>query len=72
MTPSELATKAQDLKDQFDCMKLSESEFKELVNDLIITQTIDNDALYLEENIKECKIYKLQPHWSYTSVIVKK
>ena len=51
MTPSELASKAQDLKDQFDCMKLSESEFKELVNDLIIVQAMDNDALYLEENI---------------------
>tara|TARA_R110000868_G_scaffold116408_6_gene310013 strand:- start:1074 stop:1280 length:207 start_codon:yes stop_codon:yes gene_type:complete len=52
MTPLELSNKAQDLKDQFDCMKLSESEFKELVNDLIIVQAMNNDALHLEENIK--------------------
>jgi hypothetical protein len=32
----------------------------------------EEECIYLEENIKECKIYKLQPHWSYTSVIVKK
>lgn len=27
---------------------------------------------YLENNIKSCEIYKLQPNWSYTSVIIKK
>jgi len=32
----------------------------------------EEECIYLEENIKECKIYKLQPHWSYTSVIIKK
>lgn len=32
----------------------------------------DDEARYLEENIKECKIYKLKADWSYTSVIIKK
>ena len=32
----------------------------------------EEDAIYLENNIKECKIHKLKPDWSYTSVIIKK
>ena len=51
MTPEELAIKAQDLKQMFESGDLSKEEFKELVDDLIVTQTINNAALQLEENI---------------------
>ena len=51
MTPEELAIKAQHFKNMFDCGNLGEGEFKELVNDLIVTEMINNAALQLEENI---------------------
>lgn len=51
MTPHELAITAQNLKSQFDLGLLNQSEFKELVNNVIIVETINNDALLLEENI---------------------
>jgi polyhydroxyalkanoate synthesis regulator phasin len=51
MTPEELAIKAQDLKQMFESGDLSKEEFKELVDDLIVTQTINNAALQLDENI---------------------
>lgn len=51
MTPEELAIKAQYFKNMFDCGNLGAEEFKELVNDLIVTEMINNAALQLEENI---------------------
>lgn len=51
MTPVELSMKAQDLKKMFEDGQLSKEEFKELVDNLIITQTINNAALELDENI---------------------
>jgi|APGre2960657423_1045063.scaffolds.fasta_scaffold03476_4 hypothetical protein len=51
MTPEELAVKAQDLKQMFESGNLSREEFKELVNDIIVVETINNDALQLEENL---------------------
>jgi polyhydroxyalkanoate synthesis regulator phasin len=51
MTPEELAIRAQDLKQMFESGDLSKEEFKELVDDLIVTQTINNAALQLDENI---------------------
>ena len=51
MTPEELAIKAQDLKQMFESGNLSREEFKELVNDMIVVETINNDALQLEENL---------------------
>ena len=51
MTPEELAVKAQNLKQMFESGNLSREEFKELVNDMIVVETINNDALQLEENI---------------------
>jgi hypothetical protein len=44
------------------------NETGKIVSDFIT----EEEALYLEENIKECKIYKLKADWSYTSVIIKK
>lgn len=51
MTPEELAIRAQDLKRMFESGDLSKEEFKELIDDMIVTQTINNVALQLEENI---------------------
>lgn len=51
MTPEELAAKSQELKQMYDAGQLNETEFKELVCDLIIVHTINNSALELEENI---------------------
>lgn len=51
MTPVELSMKSQDLKKMFEDGQLSKEEFKELVDNLIITQTINNAALELDENI---------------------
>ena len=51
MTPEELAIKAQDLKQMFESGNLTREEFKELVNDMIVVETINNDALQLEENL---------------------
>jgi polyhydroxyalkanoate synthesis regulator phasin len=56
MTPEELAIKAQDLKQMFESGNLSREEFKELVNDMIVVETINNDALHLEENLTTRKI----------------
>ena len=51
MTPEELAIKAQYFKNMFEFGNLGRGEFKELVNDLIVTEMINNAALQLEENI---------------------
>ncbi len=51
MKPEELAVKAQDLKQMFESGNLSREEFKELVNDMIVVETINNAALHLEENL---------------------
>lgn len=51
LTPRALAAKAQDLKQAYESGQLSQEEFKELVNNLIVTEMINNDALELEENI---------------------
>ncbi len=51
MKPEELAVKAQDLKKMFESGNLSREEFKELVNDIIVVETINNAALHLEENL---------------------
>ena len=51
MNPQELAMKAQELQNMYNAGQFSESEFKELVNDLIIRESINNAALELEENI---------------------
>jgi hypothetical protein len=32
----------------------------------------EDECKYLEETIESCRIYKLQPHWSFTSIITKK
>lgn len=56
MTPEELAIKAQDLKQMFESGNLTREEFKELVNDMIVVETINNDALQLEENLTTRKI----------------
>jgi polyhydroxyalkanoate synthesis regulator phasin len=51
MTPQELAIKAQELQDMYNAGQFTESEFKELVNDLIVQESINNAAMELEENI---------------------
>jgi polyhydroxyalkanoate synthesis regulator phasin len=51
MNPEELAIKAQDLKQMFESGDLSKEEFKELIDDMIVSETINNAALQLEENI---------------------
>ena len=51
MNPEELATKAQELQQLYQAGGLTNAEFKELVNDLIVVQTINNAALELEENL---------------------
>jgi polyhydroxyalkanoate synthesis regulator phasin len=51
MTPQELAIKAQELQNMYNTGQFSESEFKELVNDLIVQESINNAAMELEENI---------------------
>ena len=51
MNPEKLATKAQELQQMYQAGRLTNAEFKELVNDLIVVQTIDNAALELEENL---------------------
>jgi hypothetical protein len=56
MTPEELAIKAEHFKNMFECGNLGREEFKELVNDLIVTEMINNEALQLEENITTRKI----------------
>lgn len=56
MTPEVLAIKAQDLKQMFESGNLTREEFKELVNDMIVVETINNDALQLEENLTTRKI----------------
>jgi hypothetical protein len=44
MNASELLSKAQDLESQYKAGKLSPKEFKELIGDLQIAQTIVRDA----------------------------
>ena len=56
MTPEELAIRAQDLKQMFESGDLSKEEFKELIDNIIIVETINNDALRLEENIATLEI----------------
>ena len=51
MTPGELAIRAQDLKQMFESGDLSKEEFKELIDNIIIVETINNAALQLDENI---------------------
>jgi hypothetical protein len=51
MNPQELAIKAQELQNMYNTGQCSESEFKELVNDLIVQESINNAAMELEENI---------------------
>lgn len=51
MTPQELAIKAQELQNMYNSGQFTESEFKELVNDLIVQESINNAAMELEENI---------------------
>ena len=51
MTPQELAIKAQELQNMYNAGQFTESEFKELVNDLIVQESINNAAMELEENI---------------------
>jgi len=51
MTPEELAIRAQDLKQMFESGDLSKEEFKELIDNIIIVETINNAALQLDENI---------------------
>ena len=51
MSPEELAIRAQDLKQMFESGDLSKEEFKELIDNIIIVETISNEALQLEENI---------------------
>ena len=51
MTPEALAMNAQNLKDMFESGNLSREEFKELIDNVIIVETISNEALQLEENI---------------------
>lgn len=51
MTPEELSVRALDLKQMYESGELSQAEFKELVQNLIVSQSINNAALELEENI---------------------
>jgi len=44
MNPNELLKQAQDLETQYKAGKLSSKEFKELIGDLQIAQTIVKDA----------------------------
>lgn len=50
--PQTLAQKAENLKASLERNDISQQEFKELVNDLIVLETINNDAMNLEENIQ--------------------
>jgi polyhydroxyalkanoate synthesis regulator phasin len=52
MTPYELADKVQAIKDLFDTMELNESEFKEMMSDVVHQRNILEASLELEENIK--------------------
>lgn len=46
----DLAAKAENLKASLERGDINESEFKELVQDIIIAQTIKDNAIHLEEN----------------------
>ncbi len=56
MTPEELAIRAQDLQKMLEAGQLSKEEFKELVQNVLVVESINNAALELEENIVIRKI----------------
>ncbi len=56
MTLEELAVQAQDLQTMFEAGQLSKEEFKELVQNILVVNSINNAALDLDENINTRKI----------------
>ncbi len=56
MTLEELAVQAQDLQKMFEAGQLSKEEFKELVQNILVVNSINNAALDLDENINTRKI----------------
>ena len=51
-TPLEIADMAQQIQVYYESGRISKEEFVELLHDQVISQTINNDALNLEENIR--------------------
>lgn len=51
-TPLEIADMAQQIQVYYESGRISKEEFIELLHDQVISQTINNDALNLEENIR--------------------
>ena len=51
-TPLEIADMAQQIQVYYESGRISKEEFLELLHDQVISQTINNDALNLEENIR--------------------
>lgn len=51
-TPLEIADMAQQIQVYYESGRISKEEFIELLHDQVISQTINNDAMNLEENIR--------------------
>jgi hypothetical protein len=51
-TPLELADMAQQIQVYYESGRISKEEFVELLHDQVISQSINNAAMDLEENIK--------------------
>ena len=51
-TPLEIADMAQQIQVYYESGQITREEFLELLHDQVISQTINNDALNLEENIR--------------------
>lgn len=51
-TPLEIADMAQQIQVYYESGRISKEEFVELLHDQVISQTINNAAMDLEENIK--------------------
>lgn len=51
-TPLEIADMAQQIQVYYESGQITREEFLELLHDQVISQTINNDAMNLEENIR--------------------
>ena len=55
-TPLEIADMAQQIQVYYESGRISKEEFVELLHDQVISQTINNDALNLEEDRKSTRL----------------
>ena len=51
MTPKELAQQSEELRHALEKGEITSEEFAELVNTLIVAESIESQALQLEENL---------------------